>query len=266
VTRRRAKPAFFAGVALLVFRRALPWAPALVLCGLLAGGCAGARARSDGPADPLEPVNRVTYKLNDVLDRYAIGPVARGYVAVTPEVARTGVSNFFDNITYLNVLLNDLLQAKGDQFLSDFWRLFFNTFLGFGGLYDIATPMGFLEHQEDLGQTFATWGLGEGFYLVLPVFGPSSLRDAPGLATAALTNPIFYLKDPVPKYSLIGLQFVDLRARVDKALKIRAAAALDPYAFTREAYRQRRTYLIYDGHPPRPKLDEGFDEEPGPPE
>lgn len=236
----------------------------LAVVALLASGCAGARPRGNGGGDPLEPVNRVTYRFNDVLDRYAIGPVTRGYKKVTPDVVETGISNFFDNITYLNVLLNDLLQAKGDQALSDFWRLFFNTVLGFGGLYDIATPMGLPQHDEDLGQTFATWGMGEGFYLVLPVLGPSSLRDAPGLASAALTNPIFYLQDPVPKYSLMALEFIDLRAGVDKAYKIREEAALDPYAFTREAYRQRRTYLIYDGHPPRPKLDEEFDEDSGP--
>lgn len=217
--------------------------------------CAGVQPR-ETPRDPLEKVNRVTYEFNDRLDSYVISPVTNTYVRITPEIVRTGISNFFDNLTYVNVILNDFFQGKVGQGLGDFWRLFFNTTLGFGGFYDIATPMGLPQHDEDLGQTFGTWGMGEGVYLVLPVFGPSSLRDAPGLAMSAVTNPLFYVSDPRIRYPAVGLEVVDLRSRVGKALRIRAAAALDPYAFTRNAYHQRRVYQIYDGHPPKPALEE----------
>lgn len=218
----------------------------IVALGLLSG-CATA---PDGdPGDPYAATNRKIYNFNDSLDRKIMQPVARGYVSVTPKPVRKGVTNFFDNVTYLNVIANDLLQGKAGQFLSDSGRFIINSTIGLGGLFDPAKQMGLSAHDEDLGQTFGVWGAGEGAYLTIPLAGPSSLRDAPGFASSILLNPLTYLAAPIT----IPLTFVgaiNTRANLLEATKILDQAALDPYTFVREAYRQQREYKIYDGNPP----------------
>lgn len=234
----------------------------LALAGLAGlDGCAGAQRR-DGTPDPLEPVNRAVYQFNDVLDRAVMKPVADAYVEALPQGLRDAIGNFYDNLSYPNVILNDLLQGKFTQGLADFWRLVLNTAFGFGGFLDVAGPQGLTEHDEDLGQTLGTWGMGEGFYLVLPLFGPSTLRDAPDLAAQTVTSPLYYVNDLTITLPTTAGGFVDKRARASGALRTRDEAAIDPYLFTREAYLQRRTFLIYDGHPPRAPLEEDWDEEP----
>ncbi len=211
-------------------------------------------------SDPLEGINRPIYEFNDGLDRYILKPIAKGYVAVTPKPVRTGVTNFFDNLTYLNVIINDILQGKFHQAIDDSARFFINSTVGIGGIFDPASSGGLVKHKEDLGQTFGTWGAGEGTYLNLPLVGPNSTRDAPDLVTSTLLNPITYFATAIAApVSAVGL--VNKRANLLDASKFRDEAALDPYAFTREAYRQHRTSLIYDGDPPVEDLEDFFDDE-----
>jgi phospholipid-binding lipoprotein MlaA len=230
---------------------------ALMAVGVLSG-CVADRAQE---ADPLEDVNRVFYNINDSLDRHFIKPVAQSYSNVVPKGVRSGVTNFFDNVGYLNVILNDILQGKIVQALQDTARVALNTTVGIGGLYDAATPSGFPKHDEDTGQTLGAWGFGEGMYLVLPLRGPNSLRDAPDLATSAVLNPLFYVSSMAITFPVGALSAINHRANLLEATRIRDEAALDPYSFTREAYRQNRVFKIYDGNPPTQALDEDYYEE-----
>jgi phospholipid-binding lipoprotein MlaA len=218
---------------------------ALLASLLLQGGCATNPTAAENN-DPLEPTNRSIYGFNDSLDRNVLVPVAEAYKTVTPVGFRNGVSNFFSNFNYLNVILNDLLQGKLLQGLQDSGRVVINTTLGFGGFFDVATPMGFEKHDEDFGQTLGVWGAGENNYLMLPLMGPSSGRDLPGLATSTLLNPLFYIGGLVT-VPVGFLNVVNERASLLEATRVRDEAALDPYTFTREAYRQRREFQISDG-------------------
>jgi phospholipid-binding lipoprotein MlaA len=201
-------------------------------------------------SDPLESVNRPVFRFNDALDKAILQPVAEGYVRVTPQPVRTAVSNFFDNVGYLNVVLNDLLQGKVEQGFGDIGRFLLNSTIGVLGLFDVATELGLTRHEEDFGQTLGVWGAGEGAYLILPVLGPSSVRDAPGLAVSAVTNLIFYVGEWAVAVPLGILGAIDARARVAGAFEFIDQAALERYSFIREAYRQRRNFLIHDGSPP----------------
>lgn len=206
-----------------------------------------AAAQSNG--DPLEKVNRPIYQANDLLDQFVGEPVSRVYINLTPDPIRSSVSNFFDNVTYLNVVLNDFLQGKGQQGLEDSSRFLINSTFGAFGLFDIATPLGLEKHTEDFGQTLAVWGVGQGTYLVLPFLGPNTARDVPDLGVSAVTNILFYFSNPVA-VPVAVLGFIDKRSRFDQAIQFRNEIAVEPYLFTREAYLQHRQFLIYDGDPP----------------
>jgi phospholipid-binding lipoprotein MlaA len=221
------------------------------------GGCA-TRPYGEFEPDPLEPINRVMYSFVDLADRAFIEPVADLYVLTFPEPVRNGVSNFFDHWAYLDTVLNAFLQGKFDQGISDTGRFLVNSTIGLAGVFDVATTMGFEEGEEDFGQTLAVWGAGEGAYLFIPVTGPSTIRDALGIPVSWVTNPLTYLPDPYV-LSLAILRVIDRRAQLKTATRVRDEAALDPYIFTREAYRQRRQYLIYDGNPPLLDFDEELD-------
>lgn len=223
----------------------------------LLSGCVANTAEDN---DPLQGVNRVIYNINDGLDKALIKPVATAYSKVTPIGVRMGVTNFFDNISYINVIANDLLQGKFHQAANDTGRFLLNSTVGFGGIFDVASGAGLPKHDEDLGQTFGTWGAGEGTYLVLPVFGPNSVRDAPDLATSTLLNPLFYVTSSVT-LPLGIVNGINRRANLLEATRIRDEAALDAYSFTREAYRQNREYRIYDGNPPSQDLEYIEDED-----
>jgi len=226
---------------------------ALAFAGILTG-CATTNGGNENN-DPAEPGNRVVYDINENLDKYFIKPVAEKYVEYTPKFMRTGITNFYDNLTYPNVILNDFLQGKVKQGFSDLGRLTINTVCGVGGFFDLATKWGVPRHYEDFGQTLGVWGMGEVAYLVLPLKGPNSVRDAPDLATSTLINPLFYIVSPVTiPVGILGA--LNERAKHLETTRLRDEAALDPYTFTREAYRQKRINDIYDGNPPGQGLDE----------
>lgn len=233
---------------------------AIALGVLVTFGSGCATTRSDPEKDPVEPMNRVFFNVNENLDKYFMKPVAKGYQKITPKPVRSSVTNFFDNLFYPNVILNDFLQAKFKQGFRDFARLFVNTTIGIGGLFDRATPAGLLRHQEDLGQTFATWGMGQGPYLVIPLLGPSTARDVTDLAPRTFLSPLFYIESAAT-YGVGALSVINERANLLEATEIRDEAALDSYTFTREAFLQRRKDLIYDGNPPVEEFEDFFDEE-----
>ncbi|MGH8120402.1 MAG: MlaA family lipoprotein [Gammaproteobacteria bacterium] len=224
----------------------------LFLCML--SGCATTQT-TDGAADPLQPANRVGYSINDTLDLALLKPIAETYEKAIPQLLRTGITNFFDNLNYLNVILNSFLQGKIDQGLSDVSRFVFNSTIGLGGLVDVSTVMGLPAHDEDLGQTFAVWGFGQGAYFYLPVEGPHTASTLPDIVVSALLNPLTYVTSAI-LFPLAALNIINERANLLEATNIRDEAAVDPYIFTREAYLQRRKYLIYDGNPP----PEGYDD------
>ena len=199
--------------------------------------------------DPFESVNRPIYRANDFIDRRIAKPVTEAYLSYTPQPVQNSVSNFFDNVVYPNVILNDFLQGKGTQGLEDLGRFLVNTTFGFLGVWDMATPLGLEAHDEDFGQTLGVWGMDESIYLILPFIGPSTVRDVPNLGVSTVTNILFYVPSPyVVPVALLG--FIDLRARLNEAITFRDETAVEPYLFTREAYLQHRKFLIYDGNPP----------------
>ena len=225
---------------------------AIVLLGLSLGGC----ATNGDPRDPFEPINRGIYTFNDTVDKAVTKPIAQGYRAVLPSPVRTGVSNFFSNIDDIFVTANNLLQFKFHAAASDFTRLLANTTLGIGGIFDVASDFGLEKHNEDLGQTLGYWGVGDGPFLMVPLVGPSNVRDAIGSAVQAYADPIWNLNNVAVRNSLAGLSVVDSRANLLDAEKVLDEAALDPYTFLRDAYIQQRRSLIYDGNPPREELSE----------
>jgi phospholipid-binding lipoprotein MlaA len=228
----------------------------------MASGCTTV-PQADDEGDPLEGTNRNIYQFNDALDKNIIQPVADTYVNITPQPVRNSVSNFFDNISYINVILNDVLQGKIGQGFSDSGRFLVNSTVGILGLFDPATPLGLAEHDEDFGQTLGVWGSESGPYLVLPLLGPNTLRDSPGIVVGVVTNLLFYLNSSVT-IPLGILNAINTRARASSALKLVDEAALDPYVFIREAYKQQRNALIYDGNPPAQEFSGEFDDEPLP--
>lgn len=238
-----------------------PWGwrqllPAFVLLWIVGlSGCA--HTQSYDPHDPLEPVNRAIFAFNDTADRYVLRPVAKGYVAVTPEFARDGIRNFMNNLFYPVTIVNQFAQGEWGQGSQDFARFVVNSTVGLAGLVDVAKHWGLPGHQEDFGQTLGTWGVGEGWYLMLPFLGPSTNRDLVGRLFDAPLSPLYYSEvDSV----IIGVSALDvLRTRAD----LLSADALlneqdDRYAFLRSAYLQRRQVSVRNGAP-APEDDFDFD-------
>jgi len=237
-------------VAALNYRRR----SSLTVCllgGLLLAGCAS--QPTEGPAyDPLEDANRTVYGFNETVDTYALAPTARGWTAITTPEMRRGVGNFFSNLSYPGVAINNLLQGKPELATRDTIRFMVNSTLGIGGLFDPATAMGLKKHNEDLGQTLAVWGVDSGPFLMLPLLGPSNVRDTSQYPASAYTDVLYYVSwDALATGGLSVLNVVNTRAQLDRAVAIRDQAALDPYAFTRSSYRQLRRNRIHDGNPPK---------------
>jgi phospholipid-binding lipoprotein MlaA len=217
----------------------------LSLCLLLLWGCAARPPGKRDPRDPWERMNRTTYRFNDVFDRTIAQPVARGY-RKTPQFVQTGVHNFFTNLDYTIVILNDVLQGQIRPLLSDSGRLVINTTFGIGGLFDPATGMGIDRNDRDFGQTLGKWGVKKGPYLVLPFLGPSDVRDAFGRLGDEFSTPRQYIRDPYWDYGLYLLQVIDSRARLLDATRM-IESAYDPYAFLRNAYLQNRDFKVNGG-------------------
>ena len=222
---------------------------------LLLTGCATTLDGIGDPYDPWESSNRVFYGFNDVLDWAVVEPAADLYLKL-PDGLRDSIHNFFDNAAYPGTAINQLLQGKFDLALKDSARFVFNSTLGIVGLFDISTGFGLERHEEDFGQTLAVWGAEEGSYIHYPLLGPNSTRDTPAIVVGALTDALTYFA----ALPLVLLEIVDARASVAAAARIRDTSAFDPYVFTRDAYRQRRDFLVHDGKPPPDGFDE-FDEE-----
>lgn len=226
---------------------------------LMAGlsGCASLTSQKEN--DPLEFVNRGVYQFNEKADQYVLEPVAKGYQFVTPNFVDTGISNFFSNLDDVVVLINDVLQLKFNQAVSDGGRVLVNSTVGVLGFIDMATDMGMPKHNEDFGQTLGAYGVGTGPYIVLPILGPSTLRDTLGIFADSFVDPIQQIDDSDAMWAAIALEGIDARADLISTKKIIDKASLNPYEFIRSGYFQRREYLVYDGNPPLD--DEDFDDE-----
>ncbi len=233
-----------------------PTAPllALLALGLSLAGCAALPSGKPDPRDRFERLNRSIYAFNMVLDRNILRPVARGYVKVTPRFVRTRVTDFMSNLVYPTTLINDFLQGKADDGANDLARLVVNTTIGIGGLFDPASRMGIDRHDEDFGQTLGRWGVHSGPYLMLPFLGPSTVRDSIGMGTDYLAlyeiiSVNVLQENTYLEYGLFAVKTVNTRAGLldtDQILE----RTYDPYAFLRNAYLQRREYLIHDGDVP----------------
>jgi len=219
----------------------MPWIGLLLIA--LASGCASTGNGPDND-DPLEPFNRKMHAFNDAVDKAVLKPVARGYTAITPDPVETSVHNFFLNLGYPTVVINQFLQGKPVAGLRDSARFLTNTTLGVGGLFDVARHFGLEHHDEDFGQTFAVWGVGRGVFLVAPFFGPTTIRDGAGSGVGTFTSPTHYIDDDAVRWSLRGIDLVDTRAQL---LDAEGMISGDRYLFIRDAYLQRRDYLINDG-------------------
>lgn len=216
----------------------------LKLGGMMVSFAASPFAFAEESADPWEGFNRSIFTFNDVFDKYLLKPIAQGYDTVTPGVIRTGVGNFFNNLGEIDTIINDLLQGKFKQAGLDSTRLLVNTTVGFAGLIDVGSRIGLERHDEDFGQTFGYWGMGSGPYLMLPFLGPSTVRDTAGLVPDYYISVFDNIEDDPTRYGLRALQIVDLRANL---LEVEKLVAGDRYAFFREAYLQRREFLVNDG-------------------
>jgi len=223
---------------------------------VLLSGCAHHNQR-----DPFEPLNRGIYAFNDAVDSVVLKPVATGYREVVPQIVRTGVTNFFSNLDDIIVVMNGVFQGKLPQALSDTARFLINSTVGILGLIDVATHLGLEKHNEDFGQTLGYWGVGNGPYLVLPFFGPSSVRDGLGRLVDVKADHVRWLDHVRTRNQFLATRIVNTRANLLGTEKVLETAAIDEYVFVRDAYLQRRRSLVHDGNPPPEKED---DDLPGP--
>lgn len=219
----------------------------IALSAAMLTGC----ATSGNPKDPIEGFNRAIFAFNEGLDAAIIKPVATGYDAVLPDPVQTGVTNFFGNIADFFIGINNLLQGKVGDGVGDFGRVAINSTIGLLGVLDVATELGIEKHNEDFGQTFGRWGVGNGAYVVLPVFGSRTVRDTVGLVLDVKADPVAQVDHIPTRNSLAVLRLINDRAGLLSADKVIEEAALDKYSYMRGAYLQRRRNLIYDGNAPR---------------
>ncbi|RDX35921.1 VacJ family lipoprotein [Kangiella sp. HD9-110m-PIT-SAG07] len=220
----------------------------IFLLAILLTACA---TTGDNPKDPYEERNRAVWEFNRSLDRAILKPVAEGYQYITPDPVETGVSNFFSNLGEVTTILNDILQGKFLKAGKDTGRFLINSTIGIGGLLDPATEMGIKQEEEDFGQTLAVWGFDSGPFLMLPFIGPSTVRDGSGFAIDSFVfySPYDELNDAQTEWALRSLWLIDTRAQL-LPLEEQLEQSLDEYLMVRDAYLQRREFLIYDGRPP----------------
>jgi len=205
----------------------------------------------DNQRDPYESFNRSMFAINEVVDKYATKPLAQVYDKVAPLPVKAGTGNFFGNLGELWIGSNNALQGKFGDAGVDIGRLLINSTIGIFGLFDVASELGLEKHEEDFGQTLAVWGVGGGGYLFWPVIGPRTLRDTAGWFVDSYADPVWRARPIASRNSMLTLRFVDIRASLLPADKVVEEAALDKYAYIRDAYLQRRRNQIFDGRPPR---------------
>jgi phospholipid-binding lipoprotein MlaA len=229
------------------------WKESFLLAGLvLTSGCA---TTNGDPRDPWEGVNRGVYRFNETFDEWLARPLARTYVKLLHQEIRARIANFFSNLADPLIGVNNFLQGKFEDGVNDWWRFAFNSTVGLLGIHDVASDLGLEKHNEDFGQTFGRWGAGPGPYLILPLLGSSTLRDGLGTGVDIYLDPMGEIRPINLRNSLIVLRATNVRADLLEASRILEEAALDKYVFQRDAYLQRRRSLIYDGRPPREKLE-----------
>ena len=235
---------------------------ATLLLASLLGACASVPAEQRTDSDPWEPLNRTLYSVNTAVDNVSLRPLAKGYDKVMPRPVRNSVSHFMDNLVTPASAVNNFLQGKPAYGFTELARFVFNSTLGIAGLFDVATAGGLEARPEDFGQTAAVWGVPSGPYVMLPLLGPKTLRDAVMMPLDILSNPLYHYEVTSVRDKLTVLRIIDLRYRllaVDKLLE----GSKDKYITTRESYLQNRTYEVYDGYPPEDDafLDEFLEDE-----
>ena len=233
--------------------RAAGWRTLVLAAAAVAtlGGCA-----TNNPKDPMEPLNRAVFKFNDTVDQVALKPAATAYKRVTPSFVQTGVNNFFGNLSDIWTGLNNLMQGKGEAGMSDLTRVSLNSTFGLLGLLDIASEAGLKKHNEDFGQTLGYWGVPSGPYVMLPLLGPSTVRDTSGLPLDMAAD-VWRLKDPTHVRNIgAGVRVIDQRATILDASNLMEEAALDRYEFIRDGFLQRRQGQVFDGEASRKDLKE----------
>lgn len=211
-------------------------------------GCA--TVKSADARDPWEPMNRSVFEFNQVVDKVAIKPAAQAYVQVVPGLVRTGVSNFMGNLSDVWSFANSAMQLKGQAAAETFMRVTVNSFFGLGGVLDVATEMRLEKRKEDFGQTLGYWGVKSGPYVVLPLLGPSTLRDTVALPLDMKGDASQQFSDEGTRTSLTVTRVLDLRSRLLQTVDVVMDASLDPYSFVRDGYLQKRENDIHDGNPP----------------
>ena len=213
------------------------------------GALSGCATTADDPKDPYEGFNRAMFSVNEGLD-VVVKPIAQGYDAAAPLPAKVGIGNFFGNLLDVLTAVNNLLQGKGSEGMSDIGRVLVNSTIGIGGIFDVASEMGMDKHAEDFGQTLGKWGVDAGPYFYWPIIGPRTTRDTFGWVVDSYMDPLWYFEGVPLRNSLVGLRFVDLRASLLPTDKIVDEAAFDKYTYTRDAYLQNRVSEINDGNAP----------------
>jgi phospholipid-binding lipoprotein MlaA len=219
--------------------------------GLLALALCGAVVAEESPRDPYEGFNRSMFAVNEAVDKFTAKPVAQAYDMVTPLPVKAGVGNFFGNVGDLWIGVNSALQGKFGDAGVDLGRLLINSSVGIFGFFDVASELGLEKHEEDFGQTMAVWGVGDGGYMFWPIIGPRTVRDTAGWVVDSYADPVWRARPIATRNSMVALRFVDIRASLLPAEKVVDEAALDKYAYIRDAYLQRRRNQIFDGRPPR---------------
>ncbi len=242
----------------------------VIVTSIILGACAGPESVAKGKdtsalsvADPWESLNRGIDAANRGLDSVTLKPAAQGYQKLLPAFVRRGATNFFSNLRTPLTIINEILQGKGRAAFSDTGRLLLNSTVGIGGLFDPATSAGLEKHNEDFGQTLATWGVPDGPFVMIPLLGPRTLRDAIALPLNIFADPLLHYENTSVRDKLWGLQALHVRARLLSAGNM-IDDSYDPYVTVRDAYLQNRRYLIYDGDPPELEdefLDEFLDEQ-----
>lgn len=220
----------------------------IAVVALVLQGCASVKTAD--ARDPWESMNRSVYQFNDVVDTVAIRPAAEIYTKVLPSFVRTGIHNFLGNLSDVWSMANSAMQLKGQATAETFMRIHVNTFLGLGGLLDVASEMRLEKRKEDFGQTLGYWGVKPGPYLVLPLLGPSTLRDALATPVDFKGDPSQLVADDATRNSLSVTRVLDVRSGLLQTVDVIKAASLDPYTFVRDGYLQKRKNDIYDGNPP----------------